>query len=157
MTAQLLEDLEADDERPWRDFRDGKPITAHGLGRLLRGYHVKPALMRFGAEHSTPARGYRRADFEPVWERYVPTPVQGPQTVAALREEPSEHDSPRSDSPTGNDVTVQTPLTGGQEGDLRAEADGTFAELSATWSNGADGPPLPDWQPGPDDDAEWVA
>jgi hypothetical protein len=68
MTAQLLEDLAADGERPWGEWRDGKPITAHGLGRLLRGYHVNPELLRLGGREAPRGSGYRRATFEPIWE-----------------------------------------------------------------------------------------
>jgi hypothetical protein len=154
MTAQLLEELAADDERPWAEYRDGKTINAHGVGRLLRGYHVKPTLLRFGGRDTAPARGYRRADFESTWERYLPTPVQAPQSVTPLHDEPSEHEPARSANPTGNGVTVQSVRTDGQQSDLPGVAESIFAPLGGTWANGHDEPPLPpEPMPSPDDPA----
>ncbi len=76
MTAQLLEDLAADDERPWREWRDGKALTSHGLGRLLRGYQSSPPCSVLVAE-GTRGRGYHRAAFEGAWARYLPSPGEG--------------------------------------------------------------------------------
>ena len=154
MTAQLLEDLAVDAERPWGEWRDGKPITAHGLGRLLRGYHVKPERMRPGGRDTVQARGYRRAAFEPIWERYVPVPVQGPQSVTPSHEEPSERDTPRPEDAAGDGVTVRPPHGRGMARDLRDDAESIFAPLGGTWAHGRewdDGTPLPEYRRDPDD------
>ena len=69
MTAQLIEELTGDDERPWAEWRDGKPMSAHGLGRMLRAYRIKPDQMKLAG---VKVRGYRREDFEAAWDRYLP-------------------------------------------------------------------------------------
>jgi hypothetical protein len=161
MTAQLLEELARDDERPWGEWRDGKPITAHGLGRLLRGYKVRPERMRPGGRDTAQGRGYRRADFEPVWERYVPGPAHEPQSVTPSHGEPSHHDSSRSKTVAGDGVTVGPSCGRAGEGDLSALAERIFAPLGGRWTSGQawdDGTPLPEHRPGPDDvDAGYAA
>jgi hypothetical protein len=147
--VQLLESLAADDERPWADWKDGKPITAHGLGRLLRGYHVKSGRMRPGGRDTAQGRGYRRADFESAWERHVPVPPQEGQSVTPSHGGASEHDSPRSEGPAGDGVTLEPPFGRSGAGDVTAAAEGIFGP----WINGHTEPPLPEDRPGPDDDA----
>ena len=39
-TADLLDGLHRIEESPWGDWY-GKPLTAHGLSRLLRTYRIK--------------------------------------------------------------------------------------------------------------------
>jgi hypothetical protein len=61
------------DESPWADIR-GKPLNDRGLATRLRPYRIKPRTIRIG--EATP-RGYRRADFVPIWKRYLPLPSPG--------------------------------------------------------------------------------
>ena len=69
-TKTLIDELLGDEERPWRDMgRSGKALNAHGLGRLLHPYQIRPTLMKF---EGVPGRGYRRTDFESAWDRYLP-------------------------------------------------------------------------------------
>lgn len=56
-TETIIENLIAVEERPWRDYRFGKPLTARQLAQLLDGFEVKPMKIRTGA--TTTARGYR--------------------------------------------------------------------------------------------------
>jgi hypothetical protein len=42
-------------ERPWLAWRGGKPITAAGVARLLKPFHIRPVQVRQG---SSPERGY---------------------------------------------------------------------------------------------------
>jgi hypothetical protein len=72
-TTVILDKLHALDESPWADIR-GKPLNDRGLATRLRPYHIKPRNIRIG--EATP-RGYRRADFVPVWKRYLPSPSSG--------------------------------------------------------------------------------
>lgn len=94
-----------DDERPWREMgRSGKPLNAHGLGRLLRPYHVRPALMKFD---SVPGRGYRRADLEPVWARYLPA-LTAPIDRYSVTSQTAPSEAAVFDSPLSNGVTVES-------------------------------------------------
>jgi hypothetical protein len=62
-TGDLLDLLVKLEDEPWGDW-GGKPITPRKLSSLLRPYEVKP-------RREGPWRGYFRADFEDVWERYL--------------------------------------------------------------------------------------
>lgn len=70
-TTTLINDLVQMAERPWADYRHGKPLNAHGLARLLRGFEVVPTgKVRMGARTT---RGYRLAgSLLDAFLRYVP-------------------------------------------------------------------------------------
>jgi putative DNA primase/helicase len=85
-TADLLAKLAADPERPWAEWNRGKPLTAKGLGSLLKPFAiisttVHPSEMAHG-------KGYRRGDFEAAWEAYcsaesvVKTPLSADFSVS---------------------------------------------------------------------------
>ena len=59
----------ADQERPWATWVKGdKPITANHLWRLLRKYRVVSEDTYADGAH---AKGYKRARFAEVWQRYL--------------------------------------------------------------------------------------
>jgi hypothetical protein len=64
----IVEALIKLENRPWPEWRRGKPITATGLARLLRPFGVASKTIRIGTD--TP-RGYERADFADAWHRYL--------------------------------------------------------------------------------------
>lgn len=66
-TDTLLRKLNAIDEAPWGDMR-GKPLSDLGLAKRLKGYGIKPKLVRIGESVS---RGYARQDFHDAWKRYL--------------------------------------------------------------------------------------
>ncbi len=68
-TQTIIDQLCEMTESPWAEWRNGKPITARGLGRLLEPYGVSSDHWRVGSET---VRGYQRRDFEDVWERWLP-------------------------------------------------------------------------------------
>ncbi len=68
-TNHLLGALQALEERPWSEWRRGKPISARGLAHVLRPFKVQPATIRFTAGL---AKGYRRDALQPAWTRYLP-------------------------------------------------------------------------------------
>ncbi|MBA2555899.1 MAG: DUF3631 domain-containing protein [Chloroflexi bacterium] len=122
LTVNLIEELLTDEERPWREYgRNDRGITAHGVSRLLRGYGVRPVLVRLG---TTVGRGYRRSDFESAWSRYLP-PVAEPPIRYSVTNGPSEHESDVLTDPSCNGVAAVT-LPTGWEGDpeLPANDDG---------------------------------
>lgn len=68
-TAALLEALVAMEEAPWGDMK-GKALDSRGLTRLLAPYEVKPCKLRMSS--TATANGYRRADLQDAWQRYLP-------------------------------------------------------------------------------------
>jgi Protein of unknown function (DUF3631) len=87
-SADLVAKLTADPERPWAEWRHGRPLTQKQLGGLLRPFgiisvNVNPPGLPQG-------KGYRRIDFEEAWGAYCP----GQNPIAAnfpLSIRPSVH------------------------------------------------------------------
>ena len=64
----LVEDLVEIEDHPWGDWRRGKPITQHGLARLLKPFGIVSGTVRF--EGKTP-KGYYLKQFEETFKRYI--------------------------------------------------------------------------------------
>jgi len=67
-TSDLIHELANVEESPWGDIRD-KPISAHYLAKLLRGFGIKPTHKRVGSDTQ---RGYGAHQFADAWLRYLP-------------------------------------------------------------------------------------
>lgn len=71
-TTDLLAALAAREDRPWPEWNGGSPITASQLARLLKPFGIRPTTIRIGTET---AKGYRFADFDDAFARYLPPSV----------------------------------------------------------------------------------
>ncbi len=69
-TRALLKYLNSLEESPWAEFKSGRPLTAQGLAKLLRGFDIRPRDVRFGVGIQ---KGYLRAEFQEAWKRYLPS------------------------------------------------------------------------------------
>jgi hypothetical protein len=84
-TEAILERLYRLDEAPWGEIQNGKGLNARGLATRLRQYEIKSATIRIGER--TP-KGYRRADFEDAWNRYLgPSPMESATSATPQHEE----------------------------------------------------------------------
>ena len=83
-TRDLLAALQLIEDAPWGSW--DPPRTAHRLAGLLQPYGVRAQSMPV-RDGDQVARGYRRADFEDAWARYLPPPLShnGGQTVTPLQ------------------------------------------------------------------------
>jgi putative DNA primase/helicase len=72
----LVSDLAKREDRPWPEWRDGKPITKTGLARLLRRFEIEPRSIRCSGDHVV--RGYLSADMREAFARYLPANVLRP-------------------------------------------------------------------------------
>jgi len=73
-TAELLDYLHSLDHRTWYEWsKNGGPLTAHALSRLLRKFSIYSRSQRRGTDKR---RGYQQSDFLEAWERYLPHPHQ---------------------------------------------------------------------------------
>jgi Protein of unknown function (DUF3631) len=69
-SADLVTKLVADPERPWAEWRHGRPLTQKQLAGLLRPFSIiSTEVHPPGLSHG---KGYRRVDLEPMWETYCP-------------------------------------------------------------------------------------
>jgi Protein of unknown function (DUF3631) len=67
-SADIVSELAAYADSPWAEWKGGKPITQAQLARLLKPHGIAPQLIRLP---SGVMRGYQRAQFEDMWERYL--------------------------------------------------------------------------------------
>jgi len=70
-TTDLLNRLTSLEERPWGEWKQGKPMTARQLSNRLKLFHISSAKFRLGDKTH---RGYVRQDFNDVFRRYLPNP-----------------------------------------------------------------------------------
>jgi putative DNA primase/helicase len=59
------------EEKPWAEWRRGRPITEHSLARFLRPFSLPPTRIRTGPGERDLTRGYVPADVLRAAERYV--------------------------------------------------------------------------------------
>lgn len=75
--ATALSDLEA---RPWRNWKGRGPLTASEVAHLLEPYGIEPRKVRVGRRTRM---AYAVSQFEDAFSRYLITPRQRGETVAA--------------------------------------------------------------------------
>jgi len=68
-TELVLEQLHRLEHRPWPEWRQGRPISARQLARLLQPFGVVPGTIRLEAGRT--AKGYKLAAFADPFERYL--------------------------------------------------------------------------------------
>jgi len=76
-SQEIADHLAGLEGKPWPDFRNGKPITANQLARLLKPFKIFSSNIRTA---SGVPKGYMRADFEENFARYLP-PLQTATTL----------------------------------------------------------------------------
>jgi Protein of unknown function (DUF3631) len=77
-SASLIAALHEIEESAWNEWY-GKPITAHGVAKILKRYEVRPHSVRL--EDGTTPKGYKREQFEDAWARYLPDPPSATATT----------------------------------------------------------------------------
>ncbi len=85
-SVDLAEKLGGMEDRPWPEWKQGKPITTRQVARLLKPFGIHPKNLR--QEDDRILKGYEKTEFEDAFSRYLPirsaTPLQ-PSCDAALR------------------------------------------------------------------------
>ena len=76
-SEELVEHLTSRDDRPWGEWRHGKPLTKIGLSRLLAPFGVSSREKRIEGKKT---RGYALEDFADSFFRYLP-PESGQQDI----------------------------------------------------------------------------
>jgi hypothetical protein len=66
---ELAATLGAMEGRPWADWRNGKPMTANGLARMLGPFGILPSTKRAGSDTF---KGYLYSDFTDAFASYLP-------------------------------------------------------------------------------------
>jgi putative DNA primase/helicase len=68
-SRDILPALVKREDRPWPEYRHGKPITEHQLAALLKPLKISSKSVRRGPDT---AKGYRAVDLADAWARYLP-------------------------------------------------------------------------------------
>ena len=106
-SAEIIQMLTALEERPWPEWRHGKPITAPQLARALAPFGVRPGTIRRG---NVTAKGYYKDAFTEAWGRYLP-PSPSPDSPSFPPKggpEPSHRHSPGNSRSAGDNEAVTT-------------------------------------------------
>jgi Protein of unknown function (DUF3631) len=69
-SIDLVNKLTADPERPWVEWRHGRPLTQKQLGSLLSSFRLTSVTVSVPGFKD--AKGYRRHDFQEAWAAYCP-------------------------------------------------------------------------------------
>ena len=137
-SAEIAEALGKLEERPWPEWKNGKPITQRQVAALLRPFRIVPNNIRL-PDGKTP-KGYHRDQFADAWRRYL---SEDPLSDPPHRHNPSgarfsaENEPPHPD-PSVADTDRPKPNGGaacGAVADRKGEGKG---------GNGAD--PDPTWE-----------
>jgi hypothetical protein len=131
-SEELVERLVELEDRPWPDYRNGRPITKAQLSRALRAFGILSKTIRLD-DGRTP-KGFSRESFDDAWARYLPpaeiATTPQPDTDKALR-----HISERHDGGGGGACGV----SGDDENPNHANGCGAVADCAGACSPDADG------------------
>jgi putative DNA primase/helicase len=71
-SADMAKALGEMTDKPWSEWKNGKPMTALALSRLLKPYHITPGTVWLPSGKSL--KGYRAEQFADAFSRYLPDP-----------------------------------------------------------------------------------
>jgi len=102
---EIVGELHLMEDRPWAEWKHGRPLTPHGLARLLKPFKVRTTVQK---DAGRAARFYLLKDLVPASEPYTSSKGGGKSRNAATREENQEV-TPFSDRNRSPDVTSASP------------------------------------------------
>jgi hypothetical protein len=114
-SADLVAWLADREERPWCEWKAGRPLTARQVARLLEPFGISPKQLWVGRN----VRGYEKKQFADAFTRYLGD--GGGQTASPL--DPNETVSFDSDDPLDRDLVLadtgtKTPMISGHSSAL---------------------------------------
>lgn len=68
-SADLVEKLVAMEDRPWCEWKHGKPLTPNSMARLLKAFDIQPKQARIAYDN---IKGYELRMFTDAFIRYIP-------------------------------------------------------------------------------------
>ena len=85
-STQLAEVLNANEEWPWGEWRQGKPISPRGVARMLARYEIKP-------KRTNAHNVYLKEHFADAWNRYLAHPGQWTPSASSISSTDGENES----------------------------------------------------------------
>ena len=71
-SEQVVQELVADPNSPWHEYRGRGPITKNQVAALLRDYDIRPVVVHPTKRADCSRHGYRAAQFEDAFARFLP-------------------------------------------------------------------------------------
>jgi len=115
-THEILDGLQHDENRPWPEWKNGKPITSRQLAALLKPYGIKPKTVRRGTKTD---KGYRHDWFEDAFARYL-----APRSVTTSQPSDSAGFEPPQSVTPAVDVTSDVTDANVENASISADCDG---------------------------------
>jgi hypothetical protein len=153
-TSDLLGELHKVEDSPWGDWR-GKPLTGHGLARLLRPYRIKTMTVWANGES---VRGYKADQFADAFARYLGAQAAGsgrtgrtrivPSFLLPVPAIPAASDAEPGEADASTRACPQTLRSGRKRQGKPASHAGPAAPAAPAISHaksGENGRPLPAW------------
>jgi len=78
-TAELIQALCSNDEKPWKSYSKGFPVTPRQLANKLKAYGIHSKTIRIGDDT---AKGYEKDQFTEAFSRYTPSPLSASVTAS---------------------------------------------------------------------------
>ncbi len=70
-SEEIVSELAIREDRPWGEWKSGKPITKHQLARLLKRFEIASKTIKL--ESSKTLKGYSLDQFSDAFSRYIPS------------------------------------------------------------------------------------
>lgn len=78
-SGDLVAELVVMEDRPWPEWKVGRPLTPRQMAVLLKPFGIQPTSLRIG---SAVRRGYALEMFEDTFTRYLPPPIRNIRNIA---------------------------------------------------------------------------
>jgi hypothetical protein len=103
-SADILDKLNRLDDRPWASWSNNTGLTPYHLNRLLERYDLHTKDVRRG---ESTLKGFRRADLEDAWSRWLPKTSTTAHTLATAATSRHPAGDTQAETPT---PTKETPF-----------------------------------------------
>jgi hypothetical protein len=81
-TTKIIKELAEKEDRPWKEWRQGREITAQQLSKLLKPFGIAPGTIRVSGKKT--AKGYQRSRFGDAFDRYLTAQPVTPSQPAEI-------------------------------------------------------------------------
>ena len=71
-SEQVVQELVADPDSPWHEYRGRGPITKNQVAALLKDFEIRPVVVHPTKRADLSRHGYRAAQFEDAFARFLP-------------------------------------------------------------------------------------
>ena len=71
-SEQVVQELVADPDSPWQEYRGRGPIPKNQVAALLRDYDIRPVVVHPTKRADFSRHGYKAAQFEDTFARFLP-------------------------------------------------------------------------------------